>query len=670
VGFSACNGLFGIDVPPVKTSSSDDGQGGVDETGMAGGGGDFNGTGGISTMGEAGAVESGGTAGDVSAQAARGGSSAGRDSGRAGRSASGPSSGGSSGGGANGNAGGSATPFPGFGSPCSREGELACEDPKSPHTLICEDGVWSSGRECKEGYYCDRRSGACSVAYPGCEGARPGDEICGDSSDPIHPNDHYTLLACGPDLVTADVTTCIFGCDTSNDVCYKPSGSLLVVERPPAANAVGSFWPGPSVPVCFAPSAPQNWRDVVQDEVERTWGRYAGIHFDGWDDCAADASGVKVDFRANDDFCEGELGGSDRIGYPGPEGSVNISLCLGYEDGDGLDHHTSEPLLRLVTRHEFGHALGFDDAAPHAIAWEFMAPGLDANYLDSYTFDYPDIWPLQRAYGFKPSGSIVDPNGRCLTASGGTPAFVTCDGSPEQAFHFVNEQLWDEGTNQCLRADPTDGTVTFVACTPAGSTPDPAQTWLPAQVLMHPDGHTCVFDNDFVATDLCADGFGSPLWNMDLIDGGRRFRFWKTDKHDATIDRCIALTYADPSDAKGAGLDLIDCEQCASTAPGCDFEFTDAEQIANAGICLMADGEGSPPTPFSPPAEYSGLDHGPCSLQQRSAWSLELRFVGGANQVLAERDDRPELVAVPVDTSAPRPLITSDSFDYYPRGAR
>ena len=666
VCFAGCSGLFGIDVPPVRTNASRSGEGGAGDSSAAGSneGGAANvnpeGDAGVTDGGDAGSSEGGqGNAGlRGSGSGGRGGNPA-----RAGRSAGG------AGGGGNGSAGTAGrAEFPTLDSACSREGELACVERASHGTLICEGGVWTENRPCSQGTLCDRRTGACGAPYLKmvgntgtvdltCDGAQPGDKSCS--------YDRHTLMTCGPDLVTATFETCMFNCDSSKGVCIAPSNDELILEQPPSVDAAGNFWPGPSVPVCFTqPTVAQKWKDAVRDEVERTWGRYAGVHFDGWGDCTEDVAGVKFSFRPESVKCEAELGAIDHVGYPGAGGSVTIELCLGYLDAGGIQRDMDEPLLRLVARHEFAHALGFDDAAPYAVLNEFMSRGIYASDLSVYTFEYRHIWPLQRAYGFKPSGSIVDSNGRCLTPSDGVPTFTVCDGSAEQAFHFMNDQLWDEGNSTCLRAGPSDGTLSFAACAPSGSTADPEQIWQPDHVLMHPYGHLCVYDNGFVATDECDSAYTNPVWDMQLIDGGRRFRF----REDAQ-DECIAVT-SDAIDTDSHQLELIPCDTCATTAPGCDFEFTDAEQIANDDVCIGVAGDWSVDSPFAPPTTYAAVYHGPCSLQQRMAWSLELRFVGGTNQLLAERADSPVLVAVPVDPSAPRPAILTDSFDYYPRAAR
>ncbi|MDH5178255.1 MAG: M57 family metalloprotease [Gammaproteobacteria bacterium] len=122
------------------------------------------------------------------------------------------------------------------------------------------------------------------------------------------------------------------------------------------------------VPVCFRPPGTKpdkfdpnitfpttkytqsEWmakRAMVRDALETSWQKWTMLRFVNWGDCPANPAGfMYVDLIKND--CGGCGDALPRGGYHA--GGVNIWMMT--ENGD-------ERLLRTVTIHEFGHALGF-----------------------------------------------------------------------------------------------------------------------------------------------------------------------------------------------------------------------------------------------------------------------------------------------------------------------
>jgi hypothetical protein len=643
-GSAGCGELLGIDVPPLRATpglGNEGGEGGAE----AGTGGDG---------------ASGGTAGFGASgrgQAGRGGSDAGGHGGKA----SGPSAGGSAG--ADAGRGGFGPPRDG--DPCEPEGALACVRNAGTARLRCEAGRWIPHRDCKDGQYCDARSGACGDPHFACEGdAHEGDRVCTGALN-------SDIYICGPDLLTAEVEHCVFGCKVEESTCLEAEGDELQLEAPPEVVTVDAYWPAPArgdtrIPVCVTNSEEdassfETQLGYVKDEIERTWGRYGGVAFTGWGACDEGAKGVHLRIVGQSEPCTNRLGGIDRIGYPGEKGTVNVELCMRYYDADGARRNTSEELLRLVARHEFGHVLGFDDLTTRLDGSEFMARAIYSAQLAVYTFASQHIWRLQAAYGRKPSGALADMNGRCLTKGNGDAlTFDACDGSEAQQFRFVDGQLQHEGTATCLRADPSDGTVSFVGCAPPGSTPDPEQAWRPARVQLLGYGGSCLgrtfgeIDFDQIQTDVCHAGYADQAWDIDFVDGGRRLRL-----RESAGSRCLSMVDQPTDDPT--------CDSCAETAPDCltadRLEYTSAGQIATEGRCLAMSGgddpDSAPVSGFNTPAVAT------CSLHPRMLWSLSGSIVDGTNRVLTRAEDSDgALLARPPSGSD---FSQAETFDYYLR---
>jgi hypothetical protein len=303
--------------------------------------------------------------------------------------------------------------------------------------------------------------------------------------------------------------------------------------------------------------------------------------------------------------------------------------------------------------------LGFDDMTKSVDYYEFMAPAIDAQSTN-YTFAFRHIWRLQAAYGRKPSGALVDTNGRCLTNGGSELAFDVCDGSEAQQFRFLDGQLRHEGTATCLRADPSAGTLSFVGCSPPGSPPDPEQAWRPARVQILSYGGSCLgrtFGDiafDEIQTNACLAGEPDQTWDVDFVDGGRRLRLRESEGSS-----CLSMLDAPTADPT--------CDSCAETDPDCPtadrLEYTSAGQIATDGRCLAMAGDDDPDS--APVSGFASLTLETCSLHPRMLWSLSGSIVDGTNRIVARAEGATGApVARPPSASA---LSEDETFDYYLR---
>lgn len=626
---SGCASLFGIDLLPLRKSEAEGGEGGE-----------------LATSGSGGSLESGGKGGSGGEASAAGGGQAGTKGPGGGRDAGGE-----------GGEGGESEPD--AGKRCTRPGALAC--PPMPHaddSLLCEGGVWVS-HGCGMNYACDHRTGACGLKNGACSGANPGDRVC----QQFQPGSYSVI--CGPDLVSVEIVEqCVFGCHTEtiddrSGECLEPTESQVFVEHAPAVTNSRSYWPGATIPVCIEPSDTtdaddQTWVGFVRDEVDSTWGRYAGIRFSGWDACGKDATGVRLTLLEPEEICRDELGGIDRVGYPGSTERVEVKLCGSYYDARDRVQSPDERIKRLIARHEFGHVLGFDDLWTQFSETEFMARGIDMRLVYPFTMKYVGL--LQTAYGRKPSGAFVDRRGRCLDANG---AFVAeCNGSASQIVRPENGQLKNPDSGLCLTLDDQDSSVRFATCA-ANAEADPAQAFRPSATQVRGFGAACLgAKRDQVVLEECPPfGAAATLWDVEFVDAGERIRI-----REAGGGRCIWVRELadDPGyyEGKLEGCDVCDEPDCVAADR---FEFTSTGQIGLGGHCFA-----------TPVSDYYGLSMLlpwpddlqilPCSLAPQMSWNLSGRFENGDGSralALVEDTGTPRLVALPPDD------VDSQIFDSY-----
>lgn len=88
-------------------------------------------------------------------------------------------------------------------------------------------------------------------------------------------------------------------------------------------------------------------RAMVRDALESSWQKWTGIRFNGWGNCPA-----KLDGYMYVDLIKEDCGGCGNAWPRGGYHATGVNIWLKMENPD-------ERLLRTVTIHEIGHALGF-----------------------------------------------------------------------------------------------------------------------------------------------------------------------------------------------------------------------------------------------------------------------------------------------------------------------
>jgi hypothetical protein len=406
----ACSGLLGIEEPPSGATA---GRAGAGAAGSAGRG-DSGGSGRATNAGGA----SGATAGVSNAEGgnADGGAppdpsggraaSAGGSSGTAGvpsQAGAGTSGGGMAG--AGGSSGGGTGPM--LGGECDGSPARACAENNRQLVLSCDEGAWTVLDTCLGSEQCDPANPGCSIIEQNC---RHRENVClGDRE----------ALDCEASLVNPPRLRCPFGC--VDGVCSRGSGDDIIVhpeiiERPQEL----SEWP-PKIDVCLRDSkAHEALFAVVRDEAEHSWGRYRDVTFVGWKDCAETIVQTRVEVEFVDD-CASQLMRAVLLGAPnenamGAERARIVTLCRRYLTASGVTAmlENDEALLRFVTRHAFGHVLGYEDARPEHEP-NAMVQGLSASDADSLGLTGR---LLHRNDPFfllgKPHGALVTTTGMCL----------------------------------------------------------------------------------------------------------------------------------------------------------------------------------------------------------------------------------------------------------------
>jgi hypothetical protein len=465
VGAGGCRGILGLeelDLPRSTVAAA--GGPAFAGAGSADGGeaGDARGAGGAGSAAGGSAGRGGGAGGSASGRGGAGGAS-----GRGGAGARGGESGADGRGGTAGKSSDAGSPnpggsggvagepvFPSAGEPCREPGRLACAEPASLGRLLCEGQTWRDFDDCEKDQLCDRSTGACGLQD--CEVAGPIECTV----------DLYDLRVCDPDLVSARLEHCPFGCNFDARACNKPRFTERLIDRTSSEYPSDRPWPELMVPVCFEDVGPSTLalRDALRLAVDSTWGRFSGLGFEGFGECDGSQPAIEVAFVEE---CRDDLARVSGIGYRGSGEAFRVELCLSHFDPRG-DRRPPEggpidvELVTFVAKHAFGHALGLENQHYDRDALRLMAEVLDVTKYGAIPFDREHAGAMQHYYGNKPAGSLLGENGRCLADRAGELVYASCDGAPGALFGRGAATTVNVETGACLQAN--GASVTLEPC--------------------------------------------------------------------------------------------------------------------------------------------------------------------------------------------------------------
>lgn len=257
-------------------------------------------------------------------------------------------------------------------------------------------------------------------------------------------------------------------------------------EEPPA-NALQRVpkvrfpWPNRLLGVCFrdvdGPDASElsrrrAVRRKVRDLVDATWARHSGLDFYGFQSCDDAPTELELELTAT------ESSRSD-VGFAGTWTPRAITLAVDASDAEILYWFGRA----LGLENEFGRSADYepcepcesadactDAARPHCLPSGFCGePSEHASIMSAPScagveptrrFSAWDVMAIQRAYGRKHAGSLVEVGGRCLEIHGGTPAagsivdtYACIRSLPNNSWSFT---AGPGGASSSLRARPGD----------------------------------------------------------------------------------------------------------------------------------------------------------------------------------------------------------------------
>jgi hypothetical protein len=202
-------------------------------------------------------------------------------------------------------------------------------------------------------------------------------------------------------------------------------------------------WPSRLLSVCFrdvdAPDAPELARRLplrrkVRELVDGTWGRFSGLDFYGFQSCDPAPLTLQVELTA-------AAASHSDVGFADTWVPRVITLDVAASDAEilywfgralGLEHELGrsanyEPCTPCDSK-----AACVDAARPQCLPSGFCGEPFDhasimsapscAGVEPTRRFSAWDVMAIQRAYGRKPHGSLVEIGGRCLEVRGGTAA--------------------------------------------------------------------------------------------------------------------------------------------------------------------------------------------------------------------------------------------------------
>jgi hypothetical protein len=464
--------------------------------------------------GEGAGPSRGGTTGGGGTAGASGSATSGASGSATGGTAPGGGEGGLSGeGGAGGGGGTPPDPGPTLGGDCDDYEARACSPGNRNIVLTCggpsttDPLVWRLLRTCDQSFRCDLEALDCVELQGRCTDSSVS--LCAES----------VLYDCDTDPPNTIIHTCPFGCQ--NGRCLSGVGDQLIVHTESNLDNHGP-WGTSVIPVCFdAGSTNARLLEWTRDEVERSWARYLGVRFEGFEACPEEpTTGVRLEFLRD---CRQRLGKIASFGSPFGGQELGVGICESYRDaGDELRLMAQrEALFRFVVRHQFGHVLGAQDDRLHLAS--SMTPYLELSRVGEFGLDHHDLHSLYFGYGIKPFRSLVTTAGYCLAPveDGIRPASCSEPGAASFDFRNGEAALLNGTTSGCLVVGSEGEPVTVATCgSPASALSFARARWSTPK--------TCIGARELasggpargsaVATEPCAPvGAAAQAWNFEIL---------------------------------------------------------------------------------------------------------------------------------------------------------
>ena len=452
--------------------------------------------------------------------------------------------------------------------------------PASPNVVLrCDKGSWTSDQRCRTDQRCDRARPRCADLGHDCFEWAADAPIC----------DGPVVIDCGPEQFGETRSYCPFGC--RDGVCEPGRGENLTIHTG-VTGVFPTHWEG-TIPVCLG-----NPNDLTRDalawvrsEVESVYNRYLNVEFSGWGECAPDATGVILTFAEG---CRDRLVNDLDSGNPGEGRPVHVEICDSYFAEGAAERSTStEPLIRLLARHQFGHVLGLlDGADPHETV---MVRGVDKNRADEVVVTEIDYMAISVSYGYyrKHRFALASPLGQCLGAkSADTDSGLEmnqCNTSPREEWVPSGERirtLRAEPSSLCIGSPdtpPDPGPVELGGCQLTGS----AQTFR----LKHASWRTpirCVAPltdppepGTRLVTETCASGNASQSWYFEIVDMDESAGAFYSRIHfaDPDPDYCVTAPRSEPADS-----DVLELQPCAPADKRQLFWLGGSSTVSNVSI--------------------------------------------------------------------------------------
>jgi hypothetical protein len=274
------------------------------------------------------------------------------------------------------------------------------------------------------------------------------------------------------------------------------------------------------------------------------------------------------------------------LGAPSKAEGRRVSICRTYRtiSGERAELASNEALLRFVTRHAFGHVLGWEDSElgdePNAMVQGLAASNADALGLDGRVLDRYD---LLLAPG-KPRGTLVTTTGACLSRVADELVSLPCSDPRSGRFELTSEGavLLGEGASECLAS--SGSSVTFEPCegltASSRFTLERARWSTPARCVAPYETRNGSAAGLFACRDI---GDAAQAWRFD-IQAGTGSGEITARLHFETLGACLTRS-SDP----GFLYDVPTLEPCDTGDPRQVFVLYSGGVIgAPDGPCLTA----------------------------------------------------------------------------------